>query len=164
VSVDRPFFAGIRTFDRIEILCPDDRWHPILAGALQIRVFGGVARRTEVLDTLAALQTRFHEHPGILTINIRRHHGCGFQVGGDETPEDLRRAIRETVGHDIPNLPVFTDPVEDVKQDLDILATLPWLPGTIFSGYITDVDSLQSTLVGNVQIKSPIRPAGEGLT
>jgi len=147
-----PRFDGPRAFTRVEIVCPDDRHYPYLQDALEIRVFGGVARRPDALDTLASLQTRFRNQPGVRTVNIRRHHGCGFQTQGDETQQSMTDLIAQVTGRRPESLETFTDPADDVRKDMEVLRQYHWLPGTVFSGYVVDLDSLESVLVERFEV------------
>lgn len=141
-----------REFDRVEILCPDDRWHKHLSGALQIRIFAGVARSGAALTTLRMLQTRFENQPGVRTVNIRRHLDCGFRLRPGETSQSLAQHAGEISGETPLDLRVFDDPAVDIRSDIEAVSLQPWLPGTLFRGYITDIDTFDSELVDSFQV------------
>ena len=100
-----------------------------------------------MLDTLATLQARFAHERGVLTVNVYRHPGCGFQRRAGETRAGLIRAITAAVGHEPADLQVFADPEEDLRLDLDVLRGMRWLTGTTFTGYVREFESSEVRVV-----------------
>ncbi len=93
----------------------------------------------------------------MLSVNIRRHLECGFQLGAGETREAVIGEMQRVFGRSPVDLQMFSDPAEDIEHDLEALRHLGWLEGTRIAGYVIDLHTKESVLVGEFTASDPLQ-------